>query len=72
MAVMRAKFNVDTGEELSESGGRASVCSRTGLWEKEEERVFELRNKEDLTPNGRSPAEVTVSQPTRTANGTNG
>ncbi|KAG7243538.1 hypothetical protein INR49_011094 [Caranx melampygus] len=40
--------------------------------EKEEEESFELRNKEDLTPNGRSPAEVTVSQPTRTANGTNG
>ncbi|XP_034394913.1 pleckstrin homology domain-containing family H member 3 isoform X2 [Cyclopterus lumpus] len=55
------------------------LCCRQGFsllgrdyGEKEEEESFELRNKEDLTPNGRSPAEVTVSQPTRTANGTNG
>ncbi|CAL9692866.1 unnamed protein product [Knipowitschia caucasica] len=55
------------------------VCCRQGFsllrreyGEKEEEESFELRNKEDLTPNGRGPAEVTVSQPTRTANGTNG
>ncbi|XP_034751162.1 pleckstrin homology domain-containing family H member 3 isoform X1 [Etheostoma cragini] len=55
------------------------LCCRQGFsllgrdyGEKEEEAPFELRNKEDLTPNGRSPAEVTVSQPTRTANGTNG
>ncbi|KAI4822697.1 hypothetical protein KUCAC02_008228 [Chaenocephalus aceratus] len=55
------------------------LCCRKGFsllgrdyGEKEEEESFELRNKEDLTPNGRSPAEVTVSQPTRTANGTNG
>ncbi|KAM6904379.1 pleckstrin homology domain-containing family H member 3 [Xenentodon cancila] len=40
--------------------------------EKEEEESFELRNKEDLTPNGRTPAEVIVSQPTCTTNGTNG
>ncbi|MED6289481.1 hypothetical protein CHARACLAT_003231, partial [Characodon lateralis] len=40
--------------------------------EKEEEESFELRNKEDLTPNGRTPTEVTVSQPTCAANGTNG
>ncbi|XP_074551990.1 pleckstrin homology domain-containing family H member 3 [Halichoeres trimaculatus] len=55
------------------------LCCRQGFsllgrdyGEKEEEESFELRNKEDLTPNGRSPAEVTVSQPARTANGTNG
>ncbi|XP_029944753.1 pleckstrin homology domain-containing family H member 3 [Salarias fasciatus] len=55
------------------------LCCRQGFsllgrdyGEKEEEESFELRNKEDLTPNGRTPAEVTVSQPTRTANGTNG
>lgn len=55
------------------------LCCRQGFrllgrdyGEKEEEESFELRNKEDLTPNGRSPAEVTVSQPTCTANGTNG
>nr|XP_020463093.1 pleckstrin homology domain-containing family H member 3 isoform X2 [Monopterus albus] len=54
------------------------LCCRQGFsllgrdyGEKEEEESFELRNKEDLTPNGRSPAEVMVSQPTRTANGTN-
>ncbi|KAK7940577.1 hypothetical protein WMY93_003903 [Mugilogobius chulae] len=40
--------------------------------EKEEEESFELRNKDDLTPNGRGPTEVTVTQPTRTVNGTNG
>uniref|UniRef100_A0A1A7YED1 Pleckstrin homology domain containing, family H (With MyTH4 domain) member 3 n=1 Tax=Iconisemion striatum TaxID=60296 RepID=A0A1A7YED1_9TELE len=55
------------------------LCCRQGFsllgrdyGEKEEEESFELRNKEDLTPNGRTPAEVTVSQPTCTANGTNG
>ncbi|TKS92188.1 Unconventional myosin-X [Collichthys lucidus] len=55
------------------------LCCRQGFsllgrdyGEKEEEESFELRNKEDLTPNGRSPTEVTVSQPTCTANGTNG
>lgn len=55
------------------------LCCRQGFsllgrdyGEKEEEESFELRNKEDLTPTGRCPAEVTVSQPTRTANGTNG
>ncbi|KAM8843934.1 pleckstrin homology domain-containing family H member 3 isoform 2-T2 [Spinachia spinachia] len=55
------------------------LCCRQGFsllgreyGEKEEEESLELRNKEDLTPNGRSPAEVTVSQPTLTANGTNG
>ncbi|XP_034045665.1 pleckstrin homology domain-containing family H member 3 [Thalassophryne amazonica] len=55
------------------------LCCRQGFsllgrdyGEKEEEESFELRNKEDLTSNGRSPAEVTASQPTRTANGTNG
>ncbi|XP_037544553.1 pleckstrin homology domain-containing family H member 3 [Nematolebias whitei] len=52
------------------------LCCRQGFsllgrdyGEKEEEESFELRNK-DLTPNGRSPAEVIASQPT--ANGTNG
>lgn len=55
------------------------LCCRQGFsllgrdyGEKEEEESFELRNKEDLTPNGRSPAEVIVSQPSCTANGTNG
>ncbi|XP_024920529.1 pleckstrin homology domain-containing family H member 3 isoform X1 [Cynoglossus semilaevis] len=55
------------------------LCCRQGFsllgrdyGEKEEEESFELRNKEDSTSNGRSPAEVTVSQPTRSANGTNG
>ncbi|XP_049601420.1 pleckstrin homology domain-containing family H member 3 [Syngnathus scovelli] len=56
------------------------LCCRQGFsllgrdyGEKEEEESFELRNKDDLTPNGQSPAEVIhVSQPTRTANGTNG
>ncbi|KAM9391564.1 pleckstrin homology domain-containing family H member 3 [Pholidichthys leucotaenia] len=53
------------------------VCCRQGFsllgrdyGEKEEEESLELRNKEDLTPNGRTPADVIVSQPT--ANGTNG
>ncbi|XP_029583529.1 unconventional myosin-X [Salmo trutta] len=55
------------------------LCCRQGFnllgrdyGEKEEEESFELRNKEDLTCNGRGPLEVTLSQPTRTANGTNG
>ncbi|XP_072299081.1 pleckstrin homology domain-containing family H member 3 [Eucyclogobius newberryi] len=55
------------------------LCCRQGFsllrreyGEKEEEESIELRNKDDLTPNGRSPTEVTVTQPTRTANGTNG
>ncbi|XP_047212765.1 unconventional myosin-X-like isoform X1 [Girardinichthys multiradiatus] len=55
------------------------LCCRQGFsllgldyGEKEEEESFELRNKEDLTPNGRTPTEVTVSQPTCAANGTNG
>ncbi|XP_076000105.1 pleckstrin homology domain-containing family H member 3 [Genypterus blacodes] len=55
------------------------LCCRQGFrllgrdyGEKEEEESFELRNKEDLTPNGRSPADVTVSQPTHMANGRNG
>lgn len=55
------------------------LCCRQGFsllrreyGEKEEEESFELRNKDDLTPNGRGPTEVTVAQPTRTANGTNG
>ncbi|XP_051904595.1 pleckstrin homology domain-containing family H member 3 [Hippocampus zosterae] len=56
------------------------LCCRQGFsllgrdyGEKEEEESFELRNKDDLTPNGQSPSEVIhVSQPTRTANGTNG
>ncbi|XP_041854232.1 pleckstrin homology domain-containing family H member 3 isoform X1 [Melanotaenia boesemani] len=55
------------------------LCCRQGFsllgrdyGEKEEEESFELRNKEDLTPNGRTPAEVIVSQPSCTANGTNG
>ncbi|RVE69772.1 hypothetical protein OJAV_G00081090 [Oryzias javanicus] len=40
--------------------------------EKEEEESFELRNKEDLTPNGRTPGDVIASQPTCAGNGTNG
>ncbi|XP_010872851.4 pleckstrin homology domain-containing family H member 3 isoform X2 [Esox lucius] len=55
------------------------LCCRKGFnllgrdyGEKEEEESFELRNKEDLTCNGRGPLEVTLSQPPRTANGTNG
>lgn len=55
------------------------LCCRQGFsllrreyGEKEEEESFELRNKDDLTPNGRVSTEVMVSQPTRTANGTNG
>ncbi|KAM6957767.1 pleckstrin homology domain-containing family H member 3 [Aplochiton taeniatus] len=55
------------------------LCCRQGFnllgrdyGEKEEEESFELRNKEDLTSNGRGPVEVTLSQPTCTANGTNG
>ncbi|XP_011602453.1 pleckstrin homology domain-containing family H member 3 [Takifugu rubripes] len=55
------------------------LCCRQGFsllgrdyGEKEEEESFELRNKEDLTPSGRSPAEVTVCQPTHTANGSKG
>ncbi|XP_077352214.1 pleckstrin homology domain-containing family H member 3 [Festucalex cinctus] len=54
------------------------LCCRQGFsllgrdyGEKEEEESFELRNKDDRTPNGQSPAEVIhVSQPTRTSNGT--
>ncbi|XP_054615483.1 pleckstrin homology domain-containing family H member 3 [Dunckerocampus dactyliophorus] len=56
------------------------LCCRQGFsllgrdyGEKEEEESFELRHKDDLTPNGQSPSEVIhVSQPTRTTNGTNG
>ncbi|XP_057716768.1 pleckstrin homology domain-containing family H member 3 [Corythoichthys intestinalis] len=56
------------------------LCCRQGFsllgrdyGEKEEEESFELRNKDDLTPNGQSPVEVIhVSQPICTANGTNG
>ncbi|XP_061837936.2 pleckstrin homology domain-containing family H member 3 [Nerophis lumbriciformis] len=56
------------------------LCCRQGFsllgrdyGEKEEEESFELRHKDDLTPNGQSPSEmIHVSQPTRTANGTNG
>ncbi|KAL0992801.1 hypothetical protein UPYG_G00098650 [Umbra pygmaea] len=40
-------------------------------YEEKEEESLELRNK-DLTCNGRGPLEVTLAQPTRTANGTNG
>ncbi|XP_035380319.1 pleckstrin homology domain-containing family H member 3 [Electrophorus electricus] len=37
---------------------------------REEEESFELRNKDEPTCNGRGQLEVTVSQPTRPANGT--
>ncbi|KAJ8284426.1 hypothetical protein COCON_G00032760 [Conger conger] len=52
------------------------LCCRQGFsllgrdyGEKEEEESFELRCKDETTYNGRGPLEVTLSQPTRTANG---
>ncbi|CAL8285554.1 unnamed protein product, partial [Boreogadus saida] len=60
-------------------GFRWFLCCRQGFsllgrdyGEREEEESFELRNNENLTSNGRIPTDVTVSQPTHTANGTNG
>ncbi|CAL8273305.1 unnamed protein product [Lota lota] len=60
-------------------GFRWFLCCRQGFsllgrdyGEREEEESFELRNNENLTSNGRSPTDVTVSQPAQTANGTNG
>ncbi|XP_077475577.1 pleckstrin homology domain-containing family H member 3 [Stigmatopora argus] len=56
------------------------LCCRQGFsllgrdyGEKEEEESFELRNEDDPTPKGQSPVDgIHISQPTRTANGTNG
>ncbi|XP_064177696.1 pleckstrin homology domain-containing family H member 3 isoform X1 [Anguilla rostrata] len=52
------------------------LCCRQGFsllgrdyGEKEEEESFELRSKDETACNGRGPLEVTLSQPTRTANG---
>ncbi|MBN3323482.1 MYO10 protein, partial [Atractosteus spatula] len=52
------------------------LCCRQGFkllgrdyGEKEDEESFELRTKDEPTCNGRSPLEVTLTQPTRTANG---
>ncbi|XP_016134571.1 pleckstrin homology domain-containing family H member 3-like isoform X1 [Sinocyclocheilus grahami] len=53
------------------------ACCRQGFsllardhGEKEEEESFELRNQDEHTHTGRGQLEVTLSQPTRTANGT--
>ncbi|XP_058626015.1 pleckstrin homology domain-containing family H member 3 isoform X2 [Onychostoma macrolepis] len=53
------------------------VCCRQGFsllardhGEKEEEESFELRNQDEHIHTGRGQLEVTLSQPTRTANGT--
>ncbi|XP_077591007.1 unconventional myosin-X isoform X1 [Stigmatopora nigra] len=56
------------------------LCCRQGFsllgrdyGEKEEEESFELRNEDDPSPKGQSPVNgIHISQPTRTANGTNG
>ncbi|XP_015217446.2 pleckstrin homology domain-containing family H member 3 isoform X1 [Lepisosteus oculatus] len=52
------------------------LCCRQGFkllgreyGEKEDEESFELRTKDEPTCNGRSPLEVTLTQPTHTANG---
>ncbi|XP_030649887.1 pleckstrin homology domain-containing family H member 3 isoform X1 [Chanos chanos] len=57
-------------------GGCWFLCCRQGFsllgrdhGEKEEEESFELRNKDELTFNGRGSGEVTISQPMHSANG---